>query len=92
MDSIAALSLLPENSINVFYLDADHSYPAVKADLLAGLPKIRDDGFVCGHDYNEKDFPGCVQAIHEVVGKPEKVYADNSWMIRKAAICPDAVC
>jgi len=34
------------------FLDADHFYESVKADLHAWWPKVRRDGIMAGHDYN----------------------------------------
>jgi len=33
------------------YIDANHSYEAVLADLEAYAPKVKERGFLCGHDY-----------------------------------------
>lgn len=52
------------------FLDADHSYEAVKADLLAWENKIKPGGVILGHDYlnnkqaNDLKF-GVIPAVHE---------------------------
>ena len=38
-------------SLDAAYVDGDHSYQAVKADLHALYPKIKKGGFLMGHDY-----------------------------------------
>lgn len=47
------------------YIDACHEYEAVKKDLAAAYSKIKDGGWIAGHDYTEdKDF-GVIQAVNE---------------------------
>ena len=38
-------------------------------------------GFIGGHDYMDY-FEGCVKAVDEVVGKPDKIFRDYSWIKR----------
>lgn len=38
------------SSLDMVYLDGDHAYEAVLADLIAWFPKIRDGGIIAGHD------------------------------------------
>lgn len=45
-----AAALLP-NGLDFVYLDANHSYEAVKADLAAWYPKIKRGGLFAGDDY-----------------------------------------
>lgn len=40
-----------DNSFDFIYLDADHSYEAVKRDLQAWYPKLISGGVIAGHDY-----------------------------------------
>lgn len=45
------LKLMKPDSLDVAYVDGDHSYEGVKADLEAVLPCIRKYGWIMGHDY-----------------------------------------
>lgn len=48
--SVDAAGLLPDGHLDWAYLDADHSYSAVRADLRAWWPKIKEGGVLSGHD------------------------------------------
>lgn len=49
--SVDVLATFPDGSLDMVYLDGDHSYEGVKADLVAALPKVRSGGWILGHDY-----------------------------------------
>lgn len=53
MPSLEASNLIEDKSLDICFIDADHRYKAVKADLLAYIPKIKDGGILCGHDLDE---------------------------------------
>jgi hypothetical protein len=59
------------------FIDADHRYEAVHADILAYLPLLRVGGVICGHDYRDK-FPGVIQAVNELL-PGAKIGADSIW-------------
>jgi len=71
-DTDKAASLFENNSIDCIFIDAGHSYEAVKADLLAWLPKMKEQSIIAGHDYNPS-WNGVIKAVNEVLGKPDKV-------------------
>lgn len=49
-DSVVAATLLPDYAFDFIFIDADHRYQCVRADLLAYLPKLRRGGVIAGHD------------------------------------------
>ncbi|MGZ4689502.1 MAG: class I SAM-dependent methyltransferase [Acidimicrobiia bacterium] len=51
------------------YIDGDHSYEAVLADLRAFTPKVKRGGLVTGDDYGRKGWwgPGVAKAVDEHV-------------------------
>lgn len=51
LDSITAASLYPDQSLDFVFIDANHEYEAVKADIQAWFPKVRKGGHIAGHDY-----------------------------------------
>ena len=68
MDSVAASQKFPEEYFDFIFIDADHSYAAVAADLKAWRPKLKPTGIIGGHDYAH-NFPGIRRAVDEVFSK-----------------------
>lgn len=79
MPSLEAVKKFEDNYFDFVYIDADHRYEAVKADIIAWLPKVRAGGFLCGHDYGEKD--GVTKAVDELFPDAEKD-TDYTWFVR----------
>jgi hypothetical protein len=51
--------------IDLLFIDADHDYEAVRADLCAWMPKLIPNGWLFLHDWGWAQGVKC--AIHEVV-------------------------
>jgi predicted O-methyltransferase YrrM len=51
------------------YIDADHRYRAVRADLPAFWAKLKPGGCMAGHDYVEAKLCGVIRAVDEFVGR-----------------------
>jgi methyltransferase family protein len=52
--------------VDMVFLDGDHEYEGVVADIEAWLPKTRK--LLCGHDYGHPDYPGVARAVDEILG------------------------
>lgn len=71
-DSSTFLENQPDGSYDIIYIDGDHSYAGVKRDLTRAFEKVKDGGYIMGHDYemnmqkarNSYDF-GVKQAVDE---------------------------
>ena len=68
-DSLAYLKSADLGDALVF-LDGDHGYPAVKAEL--ELLKAKGVRFIAGHDFGNPRF-GVTKAVKETVGEPDEV-------------------
>lgn len=77
-DSAEAAGAFPDRSVDFLYIDADHSYARVKADIAAWRPKCR--GVIAGHDYDPVRFPGVVKAVTEAFGPV--VVRGTTWAVR----------
>ena len=66
MTSVEAALEIKE-PVDMVFIDANHEYEAVKADIQTWLPKVRDGGILCGHDYDEA-FSGVIDAVKELLG------------------------
>ena len=60
--SVNAATQFPDGYLDFVFIDALHTYEAVKADMKAWWRVVRTDGFFCGHDYR---WPGVGDAVNE---------------------------
>jgi hypothetical protein len=51
--SCNAVNQFDDNSVDVVYVDADHKYEPVLADIRAWYAKVKPGGILCGDDYIE---------------------------------------
>lgn len=70
---------------DVVYIDACHKYKCVFDDIVHWTPLVSK--VVSGHDYQTDEFikenphiSGVKVAVNELLGKPQKVYGDGTWM------------
>jgi predicted O-methyltransferase YrrM len=60
--SVLAAARFADDSLDFVFIDALHTYEAVKSDIEAWFPKVRSQGMVMGHDIS---WPGISQAVGE---------------------------
>jgi hypothetical protein len=65
-DSVAVASTVPDRSLDFVYIDGNHSYGAVLADLQAWTPKVKIGGVIAGHDYCVQPAKPFIQVIAAV--------------------------
>ena len=59
----AALENIEDNSVDIVFIDGNHTYEAVKSDIDSYWKKIKENGTLCGDDYD--GFEGVRIAVHE---------------------------
>jgi hypothetical protein len=71
-----AVKLFDDSSLDFVFIDADHSYDAVKKDIEDWDKKVKIGGYVIGHDI---DWPSVKQAVEEKYKKEYSIEDDNIW-------------
>jgi len=56
MDSVKAAGNFPNGSFDLVYIDANHVEVAVLADSEAWYPKVKRNGFMAFHDYENRNY------------------------------------
>ena len=59
---------IPDNSLDAVFIDADHSYQAVRKDLPFWWKKVKNGGWILGDDY-ASCHPGTKRAVDEFKDK-----------------------
>lgn len=78
--SIDALESIKDESCDFVYIDGDHRYEGVLADLIGWRPKLRVGGVMAGHDWS---FKTVQKALVEVFKDKEAVlFQGDSWGIK----------
>lgn len=77
MTTNEAAGLFKDESLDAVFIDADHSYEAVKMDIENWMPKVRKGGMLAGHDYNSA-WPGVIRAVNEIFPEAQKI--DSCWL------------
>lgn len=83
--SEVAAARVPDGSADLVYIDANHEYDFVKADIALWFPKVRPGGWIAGHDW---DLAGVKRAVAQsvvgpIVGHTTKERSTKSWYARK---------
>lgn len=83
--SLDVSTLFNDASQDFVFIDADHTYPGVKRDIEAWLPKVKPGGLLCGHDYGQALHPGVQTAVDEAtekLGYELELDEDHTWFWR----------
>ena len=77
--SPAVTAYLRHERFDLVFLDGDHSYSGLKADIEAWLPLVRPGGILCGHDFGGQ-FPGVERAVVEAFPDHQgKAHVGQTW-------------
>ena len=81
--SIEAATEFADRSLDLVFIDAEHDYTNVKRDIEAWTSKVKPNGLLAGHDYNEGAHPGVVQAVRECVDVFTTYDHNDVWESRR---------
>jgi predicted O-methyltransferase YrrM len=77
MTTNEAAHLFEDESLDGVFIDANHTYKAVKKDIADWMPKVRKGGVLAGHDYIQT-FEGVVRAVNESI--TDFVIMEQCWV------------
>ena len=84
------LGRIKPESLCFVFIDADHTYEAVKHDIEKSWPLIRPGGLLCGHDYghprDKRGIWGVARAVTEFAyaqSPPVRIHGNTIWSIIK---------
>lgn len=67
-----------EMFFDMVFIDADHSYAAVRDDIFRAQLLLEPHGLLCGHDFSN-DYPGVKEAVRELVPGYQRVDGGDLW-------------
>jgi hypothetical protein len=91
--SVDASNEFEDSSLDVVYIDAEHTPESLKRDIEVWIPKIKIDGYITGHDWEFQS--GILQdTILSTIGYPDYICehvikggkSDGSWIKNKKNI------
>ena len=50
------INKIPDKSLDICFIDCDHTYASVTKDIELCIPKMKDDSILCGHDCETFNF------------------------------------
>ena len=73
-------------SLDLVFIDADHSRESVLEDLKAWVSKVKEGGVIAGHDFGAVHHPGVKEAVKEFFrGHPHPIRLEANkvwWTVR----------
>lgn len=73
-----AADQIKDNSLDLVFIDANHSYQFVRTDIIKYTPKLKYNGLLTGHDI---DYPGVNKAVKELI-KNYDIGPNYVWLKR----------
>lgn len=81
LDSLAWASAMPIGpSVDFVFLDGDHTYDRVRAEIRAYREFVKPGGVLSGHDYWNPNHPGVTQAVDEAFSGVNRY--ESIWWVR----------
>jgi cephalosporin hydroxylase len=79
LPSVQAAEQYADHSLDFVYIDADHAYASVVADINDWKSKVKPGGYIAGHD---SYMPEVLKAVMDCLGEPLQYFTDTSWIVK----------
>ena len=79
LPSVEAGPQYADHSLDFVYIDADHAYSSVVSDINDWKNKVKDGGYIAGHDFYMDEV---ARAVRDCLGEPLQVFSDSSWVVK----------
>jgi len=79
--SVSVAEIFSDRTLAFVFIDANHLYEGISADIRAWRPKIKPGGILAGHDYRVKAWPDVARAVDEAFGSAVE-HRGTSWLVR----------
>jgi|SRR5215510_5822631 len=63
--------------VDMVFIDGDHRYETVVADIAWALDNTKSGALICGHDYGHPQWPGVKQAVDEIFANKAKIAKES---------------
>lgn len=80
LKSVQAAETFKDRRFDMVFIDGDHTYESVRADILSWRGLLRPGGLLCGHDYTHADWPDVKRAVDELY--PKRQVFESIWWVK----------
>lgn len=78
-----AINDMTNDYFDFIYIDADHKRQSVLGDIGISIPKLKNNGIICGHDYEHNKNCEVKQAVDSIFPKENiQLFNDTSWAVK----------
>jgi predicted O-methyltransferase YrrM len=78
--SLDALEFVKDGELDFIYIDGDHRYEGVLADLKGWRKKLKEGGIMAGHDWSWQSIKKAL--LEEIGQKDYTLFQGDSWAIK----------
>jgi len=82
-DSVNAANQIEDETIDICFIDAAHSYIGVTNDITAWFPKVKKNGWIGGHDTQRETVMDAVNDFFKDKGYCVFCDKNNTWWVKK---------
>lgn len=79
MTTNEAAKIIKDKSLDLCFIDADHSFEGITDDLKNWIPKVKKGGLIGGHDYNGMAWPAVRQVVDAKWREVKYEYPSLVW-------------